>query len=97
MPYYNGMQRAVMPLHPPPGRKPEEKLKRLMQVSDEDGDGRLSEEKRRDVANTLGAYFPGWRAWRAIHYADSDGDGYISHNEFNKLVNHCIKCGYAFK
>ncbi|KAJ4717450.1 putative Calcium-binding EF-hand family protein [Melia azedarach] len=91
MPCYKGMQRAVLPLNP------EEMLKGVMQRCDEDGDGRLSKKELRDVFNTLGAYFPGLRAWLALHYADSDGDGYISHDEFNKLVNYCIECGYAFK
>ncbi|KAJ4717457.1 putative Calcium-binding EF-hand family protein [Melia azedarach] len=81
----------------PHWRNTEEEWNQVKNRYDKNGDGRLSKKELRDAFNSLGSYFPGWRAWRALHYADSDGDGYISDDEYNNLVNYCRERGYAFK
>ncbi|KAJ9674437.1 hypothetical protein PVL29_023781 [Vitis rotundifolia] len=43
----------------------------------------------------LGALIPGWRAHRALHHADANGDGCISEKEMKDLVEYAAKFGYT--
>ncbi|KAJ4717449.1 putative Calcium-binding EF-hand family protein [Melia azedarach] len=79
-------------------RNPDGWLKSYLKRCDKDADGRLGKQELKQVFQNLGSKFPGWRAWRALCYADSDGDGYIrSEDEHNLLVRYCIENGFAIE
>ncbi|KAJ6400068.1 hypothetical protein OIU84_015677 [Salix udensis] len=64
----------------------EEQLIKIFRRFDTNEDGLLSKEEVKKAYNVLGKSFPGVRTWWALHVGDENGDGYISQNEFNKLV-----------
>ncbi|KAK1554880.1 hypothetical protein Q3G72_018657 [Acer saccharum] len=61
---------------------------------DTNRDGKLSRKELKAAFNYLGASIPCWRAHRALKHADDNGDGYISEEEVDKLINYAVKCGY---
>ncbi|KAL6318323.1 hypothetical protein AAG906_039415 [Vitis piasezkii] len=56
--------------------------------------GRLNKAELKQAFQHLGALIPGWRAHRALHHADADGDGCISEKEMKDLVEYAAKFGY---
>ncbi|GAB4850828.1 hypothetical protein Ancab_030127 [Ancistrocladus abbreviatus] len=42
-----------------------------------------------------GSHFPSWRALRAMHHADRDGDGFIDEYEMKELIDCLRKWGYT--
>lgn len=73
----------------------EEQLMILLKRYDTNGDGRLSKQELQDAFKSLGSTFPAWRAWRALHHADANGDGCVNEDEFGELVKYVVKRGYA--
>ncbi|KAJ9186730.1 hypothetical protein P3X46_002273 [Hevea brasiliensis] len=76
----------------------EEQLIALFKTCDINQDGRLSKEELKNIFNKLGSHFASWRVYRALHHADTNGDGYISEEEFSDLVRYILtRCDYRFK
>ncbi|GAB4850833.1 hypothetical protein Ancab_030133 [Ancistrocladus abbreviatus] len=81
---------------PKPAPLPEEELKRaLMKEFDTNKDGRLSKEELAAFFKKHGSLIPGWRASRAMHRADGDGDGSIDEHEMKELINCVRKWGFT--
>ncbi|CAN4122701.1 unnamed protein product [Withania somnifera] len=61
-------------------------------------DGNLTKEDLTEEAfRQLGSTFPGYRAARALHHADKNGDGLISKEELDQLVEYARKRGYRLR
>ncbi|GAB4850829.1 hypothetical protein Ancab_030128 [Ancistrocladus abbreviatus] len=74
---------------------PDDNVKRaLMREFDTNKDGRLSKEELAAFFKKLGSHFPGLRAFRAMHHADGDGDGFIDDHEMKELIDCARKWGY---
>lgn len=72
-----------------------EQLKGMFWRCDKNGDGRLSRQELEDAFSYLGAYIPGWRAKRALRYADDNGDGFLADKEIDELVKYAAQFGYT--
>ncbi|XVE70062.1 hypothetical protein DITRI_Ditri10aG0041600 [Diplodiscus trichospermus] len=75
----------------------EEQVRGIFNRYDADKDGRLNKQELKEAFASLGSRAPGLRASLALHHADTNGDGYISEAEFEKLVKYTLKRGYKFK
>ncbi|KAI3440349.1 uncharacterized protein J3R85_003677 [Psidium guajava] len=75
--------------HPIPPSK--EKLKRWLATFDANKDGRFSKEELRHAIKATGAWFPWSKANKAMHTADTNGDGFVDENEINNLVDYVEK------
>ncbi|KAK2660310.1 hypothetical protein Ddye_006843 [Dipteronia dyeriana] len=72
-----------------------EQLRGMFWRYDTNRDGKLSRKELKEAFNYLGAFIPGWRAHRALNHADGNGDGYITEEEVDDLVNYVVKLGYV--
>ncbi|KAJ9166222.1 hypothetical protein P3X46_021003 [Hevea brasiliensis] len=72
-------------------------LKKLFSRFDKNNDNRLSREEIAEAFSQLGAFFPGYRAGRALAYNDANGDGFIDLHEFNDFVNYALSRGFELK
>lgn len=76
----------------------EAQLKAMFKRCDTDGDGRLSKQELKMAFSSLGSAAPGWRAFRALHRADGNGDGYINlDTELENVVKYALKRNYTIK
>ncbi|XVE55915.1 hypothetical protein DITRI_Ditri03aG0195400 [Diplodiscus trichospermus] len=66
-------------------------LKSIFKRFDIDRDGRLSKQELRKAFASLGSYLPGWRVVRGLHQADCDGNGYVSDDKLDDLVEYAMK------
>ncbi|KAE8100658.1 hypothetical protein FH972_018533 [Carpinus fangiana] len=73
----------------------EEQLKSIFKQQDANGDGRLSKDELKKAFQQLGSHIPGWRALRAVHHADVDGDGSIGTEELEEVVAYALTLGYS--
>ncbi|KAL9446171.1 hypothetical protein AB3S75_013942 [Citrus x aurantiifolia] len=84
-----------MPLWVPKGMgltPEEEQVKRyLKRYATDDKDGQLRWNELKVALKDLGLHFSGFRAKRAVHYADVNGDGYVDDEEMNDLVKYTVK------
>ncbi|OWM80731.1 probable calcium-binding protein CML28 [Punica granatum] len=71
-------------------------MKDYFRKFDCNGDGKLNQRELAMAFRQLGAMAPGLRALLAILKADENGDGYISEDELDKLVDYAIERGYYF-
>ncbi|KAI9201404.1 hypothetical protein LWI28_022989 [Acer negundo] len=93
-----GLLRTIVDKPPVPNLPYNEtQLHGLFKRYDTDHDGRLSRKELTSAFHSLGSIFPGWRAWRALHHADANKDGYVSENEFQQLVNYAVKSGFLLQ
>ncbi|EOY14488.1 Calcium-binding EF-hand family protein, putative [Theobroma cacao] len=72
-------------------------LRTIFKSCDTNLDGRLSKQELRKAFSSLGSRLPCWRARQGLHQADANGDGYVSDEEFDDLVEYALECGYTFK
>ncbi|KAJ0026063.1 hypothetical protein Pint_08787 [Pistacia integerrima] len=73
-----------------------EELNNVFWQHDKNRDCRLSRKELRGAFKELGAIFPLFRANRALRHADDNGDGYISEDEMEKLVNYADRLSYRY-
>ncbi|KAF3961267.1 hypothetical protein CMV_014092 [Castanea mollissima] len=73
----------------------EKQLRDTFQKYDTDGDGHLSKAELENAFKSLGSRMPNWRARRALHHADANGDKKISPEELNEVVKYAAKHGYV--
>ncbi|KGN62515.1 hypothetical protein Csa_022644 [Cucumis sativus] len=71
-----------------------EEMKEMFREHDFNGDGRLSIKELSRAFGQFGAFFPLYRAAFGLFLADDDGDGFISEQELDKVVDYAIKCKY---
>lgn len=74
---------------------PNRDLKHFLKKYDKNGDGRLDKEELKQDFKELGARLPEWRAYRALKHADTNGDGFITLDETNLLIEYILKNGYT--
>lgn len=74
-----------------------EQLKELFRGFDYDKDGRLSKEELKQAFNSLGSRVPAFRTLAALQHADENGDGFISEEELEALVQYALGLGYTIK
>ncbi|KAL3497456.1 hypothetical protein ACH5RR_040188 [Cinchona calisaya] len=74
----------------------ERQLSDIFKQHDKNGDRRLDRAELKEAFKQLGAMIPSWRAARALHHADLNGDGYIDEEEMTGLVNYALRLGYTF-
>ena len=55
----------------------------------------ISKAEIEKAFKSLGSHLPGWRASRALHHADANGDNSISLEELDELVKYAMKHGYV--
>ncbi|XP_021679653.2 uncharacterized protein LOC110664327 [Hevea brasiliensis] len=72
----------------------DDQLRGLLKRYDANNDGKLSKAELKVAFKSLGSHFAGWRAMRAIHHADANGDGCISEDEMEELIKYAIKLGF---
>ncbi|XP_025886305.2 calmodulin-like protein 5 [Solanum lycopersicum] len=72
-------------------------LDQLVEYARKHGDGYLTKEDLTEAFRQLGSTFPGYRAGRALHRADKNGDGLIDKKELDKLVEYARKRGYRLR
>ncbi|XAR61877.1 hypothetical protein NMG60_11016420 [Bertholletia excelsa] len=60
----------------------------FLQRYDRDGDGRISRQELKLAFKSQGLHFADRRAKKAIRHADANGDGYISDQELNELLQY---------
>ncbi|XP_048130562.1 calmodulin-like protein 5 [Rhodamnia argentea] len=68
-----------------------EEFKKWLATFDTNKDGRISKEELRHAIRATGAWFPWLKANKAVHAADTNGDGFIDENEMNNLVDYAEK------
>uniref|UniRef100_A0A2N9FZ25 EF-hand domain-containing protein n=1 Tax=Fagus sylvatica TaxID=28930 RepID=A0A2N9FZ25_FAGSY len=72
-----------------------QQLRDTFKKYDSNGNGLLSKAELENAFKSLGSHFPGWRAGRALHHADANGDNSISLEELDDVVNYAMKHGYV--
>ncbi|KAG2663704.1 hypothetical protein I3843_16G047500 [Carya illinoinensis] len=72
----------------------EEQLLEILKKYDVNHDSGLSKEELKAAFQSLGALLPGWRANRALHHVDTNGDGLVSWEELKGLTQYAKKHGY---
>ncbi|XP_040998632.1 calmodulin-like protein 5 [Juglans microcarpa x Juglans regia] len=65
-----------------------DQVRGIIKKYDANNDGGLNKEELKDAFRALGARLPGWRARRAIHHADANGDGLIGEEEPLRALHH---------
>ncbi|KAF4361818.1 hypothetical protein F8388_016431 [Cannabis sativa] len=75
----------------------DKQLKGIFERYDANGDGRLSKEELKNAFKSFGCFAPGWRAFRARHFADKNGDGFVDKGELDYLVQYAAKHGLSIK
>ncbi|CAN4092724.1 unnamed protein product [Withania somnifera] len=74
----------------------DEQLTKAIKKYDSNGDCSLNKEDLKEVFRQLGSTAPRWRAARALHHADKNGNGCIDMGaELDQLVKYVRKHGYT--
>ncbi|OMP05569.1 Calcium-binding EF-hand [Corchorus olitorius] len=74
-----------------------EQLRDIFKRFDCDKDGRLSKEELKKAFSELGSRVPAFRTLAALHHADENGDGFISEEELEALLQYALGLGYTIK
>ncbi|GMY28638.1 putative calcium-binding protein cml10 [Fagus crenata] len=72
-----------------------QQLRDTFKKYDSNDDGFLSKAELENAFKSLGSHLPGWRARRALHHADANGDNSISLEELDEVVKYAMKHGYV--
>ncbi|KAJ9186722.1 hypothetical protein P3X46_002265 [Hevea brasiliensis] len=75
----------------------EDQLRKIFMQFDVDHDSVLSRDEIKKAFDSLGAWFPGYRANCGINYADANRDGVVDLSELDDLVSYAHKLGYSIK
>ncbi|AEC10248.1 Calmodulin-like protein 5 [Arabidopsis thaliana] len=65
-------------------------LKRVFQMFDKNGDGRITKEELNDSLENLGIYIPDKDLTQMIHKIDANGDGCVDIDEFESLYSSIV-------
>ncbi|KAG6608480.1 putative calcium-binding protein CML10, partial [Cucurbita argyrosperma subsp. sororia] len=72
-----------------------EQLREIFLRHDNDGDGRLSRLELKAAFESLGSNWSRFRARQCLKAADSNGDGYVTLDELDGLLDYAVRCEYA--
>lgn len=64
-----------------------DEFKEWLKCFDVDKDGRISREELQRAIKAVRGRFSGWKSSRGIRAADADGDGYVSEDEIDNLID----------
>ncbi|MCL7032012.1 hypothetical protein MKW94_000859 [Papaver nudicaule] len=69
-----------------------EQFREWLRSKDTNGDGQISRQELEKALRELGIYFPGWRARRAMAYADINNNGHLDGDiEVTELLEYVKK------
>ena len=74
-----------------------QQLDEFFKHHDKNGDKLLSKGELKKAFDDLQSRNPGFRAWRAMGKADTDGDQHISQQEMEALLNYAVGIKYQIK
>ncbi|KAL6318316.1 hypothetical protein AAG906_039408 [Vitis piasezkii] len=74
-----------------------QQLDEFFKHHDKNGDKLLSKEELKKAFDDLQSRNPGFRAWRAMGKADTDGDQHISQQEMEALLDYAVGIKYPVK
>ncbi|XP_010512205.1 PREDICTED: calmodulin-like protein 4 [Camelina sativa] len=74
-----------------PGRTDLVDLKRVFQMFDKNGDGRITKEELNDSLENLGIFMPDKDLIQMIQKMDANGDGCVDINEFESLYGSIVE------
>ncbi|OMO78952.1 Calcium-binding EF-hand [Corchorus capsularis] len=63
----------------------------IFERADKNRDGRLDKHELRKAFGSLGSHLPSWRAGKILRRADVNGDGYISEDEIDDLIQFALE------
>lgn len=72
-----------------------EDMKHLLLNLEQKKNVRLTKKEVKELFEGLGSRWSSFRAWRAMRYADDNGDGVSTHIEMNQLLMYCKKHGFV--
>ncbi|XP_010526084.1 PREDICTED: calmodulin-like protein 4 [Tarenaya hassleriana] len=75
---------------PPPARVDPVELKRVFQMFDKNGDGRITKEELNDSLENLGLFLPDRELAQMIQKIDANGDGCVDMDEFESLYKSIV-------
>lgn len=64
-----------------------DEFKEWLKRFDLDKDGRISRQELQRMIKSIRGRFSGWKSSRGIRAADTDGDGYVSEDEIDNLID----------
>lgn len=74
-----------------------EEVELFLAKYDRSQDRHLDEYELRAAFKDFRAYFPSWRAERALKLVDKDSDGHINFSELRDLLIYAIQQGYKIR
>ncbi|XVE70053.1 hypothetical protein DITRI_Ditri10aG0040600 [Diplodiscus trichospermus] len=71
-----------------------QQLRKVFLACDVDDNSVLTKEEIKNAFDRCGALFPGFRAWKALKRVDKNGDGRVSLDELDDLIDYAYQRGY---
>jgi len=72
-----------------------QKIMVALKNADRDKNDSFNKDELKQALKDLGAFFPGWRSFRAFAKADANNDGQISGHEIDTLLEYLYSCGFG--
>ncbi|OMO74793.1 Calcium-binding EF-hand [Corchorus olitorius] len=66
-------------------------VRAILEGADKNRDRRLDKHELRKAFGSLGSHLPSWRAGKVLRRADVNGDGYISEDEIDDLIQFALE------